>query len=94
MANVRIYKTDYITNVLVPFLDSLTWLSKKELDYNDWKLILTLKNQGKHFIEEGKELILSISKRMNRNRLSTVTSQPSANNIQESPLGPIEGLFG
>lgn len=86
MANIRIYKTDYITNVLVPFFDSLTWLSKKSSDYADWKLILTLKNQGKHFIEEGKELISLISKRMNRNRLSTVTTQPGANNIQERVL--------
>jgi hypothetical protein len=35
MAKIQIYKTDYITNVLVPFFDSLKWLSKKELDYND-----------------------------------------------------------
>lgn len=42
--------------------------------------------RNQHFIEEGKELILAISKRMNRNRLSTVTTQPSANNIQERVL--------
>jgi hypothetical protein len=39
MGQIQIYKTDYITNVLVP--DSLKWLSKKELDYNDLKLIFT-----------------------------------------------------
>lgn len=54
MARIYTYKTDYITNVIVPFLDSLTWLSKKELDYQDWKIILRLKNQGKHFMSEGK----------------------------------------
>ena len=35
MCRVSIYLSSYITNVLVPFLDSLTWLSKKELDYLD-----------------------------------------------------------
>lgn len=71
MAKLSSYKTDYLTNVLVPFLDNLTWLSKKFLDYQDWKLVLEIKNQGKHFTEEGKELISLIVNRMNNNRLST-----------------------
>ena len=71
MAKIQIYKTDFIKNVLVPFFDNLNWLSKKKLDYLDWKLILTIKTQGKHFTEGGKGVILLISKRMNRNRLST-----------------------
>lgn len=29
MAKIQIYKTDYINNVLIPFLDNLFWLSKK-----------------------------------------------------------------
>ena len=83
MAKIKIYKSDYITNVLVPFFDSLNWLSKKKLDYKDWKFILTLKNQGKHFTEEGKELIHTISKGMNRNRLSTETPQARDKDTQE-----------
>nr|ATI20573.1 LAGLIDADG endonuclease [Ophiognomonia clavigignenti-juglandacearum] len=71
MARLYTYKTDYITNVLVPYFDSLTWLSKKELDYRDWKLILRLKNQGKHFMDEGKEVISLIANGMNNNRLSS-----------------------
>lgn len=43
---------------------------------------MTLKNQGKHFTEEGKELILSISGRMNRNRLSTGPGSPTVENIE------------
>jgi hypothetical protein len=61
---------------------------------------LTLKNQGKHFIDEGKELISAgphsggslhppcgdaLSNRMNRKRLSTVTTQSSTNDIQSPP---------
>lgn len=75
---ILVRKTDYITNILVPFFDNLSWLSKKKQDYLDWKLILAIKNQGKHFTDEGKELISLISKRMNNNRLSTNQAKPLA----------------
>ena len=71
MAYLKIAKLDFIKNVLVPFLDNLTWLSKKELDYQDWKLILNIILQGKHFTGEGKEIISLLHKGMNNNRLST-----------------------
>jgi len=82
MAKIQVYKTDFITNILVPFFDNLNWLSKKELDYIDWKWILAIKNQGKHFTDEGKELISLISKRTNRNRLSTNLAKPSVIDLQ------------
>jgi len=78
MAKIQVRKTDYITNILVPFFYNLSWLSKKKQDYLDWKLILAIKNQGKHFTDEGKELISLISKRMNNNRLSTNQAKPLA----------------
>lgn len=53
------------------------------MDYIDWKLILAIKNQGKHFTDEGKELISLISKRINRNRLSTNLSKPSVIDLKE-----------
>lgn len=62
---------NYIKNVIIPFFDNLIWFSKKELDYKDWKLIFNIVNQGKHFTNEGKELISFINKRMNTRRLST-----------------------
>ena len=86
MAKIKVNKTDYITNILVPFFDNLNWLSKKELDYIDWKLILSIKNQGKHFTKEGQELITLISKRMNLNRLSTNPDTLSVINLQERIL--------
>lgn len=87
MAKIQIYKTDYINNVLIPFLDSLNWLSKKKIDYIDWKLILTIKNEGKHFTEQGKEVIYLISKRMNRNRLSTnLTPHSLPQNLLEEKI--------
>ena len=71
MARIGIYKSDFIKNVLVPFFDNLIWLSKKELDYQDWKLILNIKLQGKHFTDEGKEIMYLLFSGMNEKRLST-----------------------
>ena len=71
MAKLSSSKADYLTNVLIPFFDSLTLFSKKKLDYVDWKLILKLKNNGQHFTEEGKDVISLIAARMNNYRLST-----------------------
>lgn len=54
-----------------PFFDNLTFHTKKELDYKDWKNILLLREKGFHYTAEGLELIQSTLKQMNRNRLST-----------------------
>ena len=35
MAKLSSSKADYLTNVLIPFFDSLTLFSKKKLDYVD-----------------------------------------------------------
>lgn len=68
-----INRVDYITNVLIPFFDSLTWHSKKEKDYKDWKTVLNLKKLGLHYTEEGVRVINLILNQMNLNRLSTRT---------------------
>ena len=88
MAYITINQTDFLTNVLIPFFDNLIWLSKKEFDYQDWKLILNIINQGKHFTAEGKEVISLITKRMNNKRLSTnLTHEDSSfNSINERVL--------
>lgn len=62
---------NYIKSVIIPFFDNLVWFSKKELDYKDWKIIFNIINQGKHFTNEGKDLISYIHNRMNTRRLST-----------------------
>lgn len=71
MGRVVTHFSGYIFNVLIPFLDKLDWLSKKNLDYKDWKLILSLKQKGWHFSELGREIITTLINRMNNNRLST-----------------------
>jgi len=78
-----INRIDYITNVLIPFFDSLTWHSKKEKDYKDWKTILELKKLGLHYVEEGVRVINLIISQMNVNR--SCKSQMSQSQI-DAPL--------
>ena len=61
----------FISDVFIPFLESLTWQSKKYLDFQDWKNILKLKEQGMHLSEKGVKLIDLIISQTNNNRLST-----------------------
>ena len=68
---IRIADTTYIRVVLIPFLNSLTWRSKKENDYKHWKTILKIKDNGFHYTEEGLKLIPLIISQMNNRRLST-----------------------
>ncbi len=65
------------------FFDNHIWFSKKYLDYRDWKIILLIKNEGKHLTEEGNEIFTLISKIINRNRLSTNFDNNDIENIEE-----------
>nr|YP_010608740.1 hypothetical protein PNX16_mgp031 [Drechslerella dactyloides]WAN89820.1 hypothetical protein [Drechslerella dactyloides] len=71
MINLLIQNKQYITNVLIPFYDSMVWISKKEYDYKDWKIILNLKQLGLHYTKEGIKVIDQILSQTNNNRLST-----------------------
>ena len=66
--NIRV-----IHNYLIPFLNELEFLSKKGLDFNDFKIISIAIYNGLHRIEEMKDLILKLSYTMNNYRLSTNT---------------------
>lgn len=68
-------RISFITNIFIPFLESLIWRSKKRMDFQDWKNILMLKEQGHHMSEQGVKLIDLILSQMNNNRLSTTSSQ-------------------
>lgn len=71
MVNLAISQRDFITNVFIPFFDNLTWHSKKEKDFQDWKAILKIRNLGLHYTEKGLEVINLILSQMNSNRLSS-----------------------
>jgi hypothetical protein len=69
--SIVIRQVEYIKTVLIPFLDSISWRTKKEKDYQDWKSILNILDLGLHYKDEGKNLIQRILDQMNNNRLST-----------------------
>ena len=71
MFNLIVQRGSYLESILIPFFDSLTWRSKKYLDYSDWKAILNLYKKGLHYLPEGEALINRILSQMNNNRLST-----------------------
>lgn len=61
----------FIGRALIPFFDSLVFLSKKEKDYKDWKSIYQLKENGHHHTDVGLKLIELILSQMNNRRLSS-----------------------
>ncbi len=69
MINLTIKNQTYIVKVLIPFFDSMNWLSKKELDYKYWKIVLKLRDLGTHYTKEGLKVIEQIYNKMNNNRL-------------------------
>lgn len=72
--------TNFINTVLIPFFDQLTFHSKKEMDFIDWKTISKLKAKGWHHDPNCVPLILALSYRMNNYRLST-NKQSSISNV-------------
>jgi hypothetical protein len=54
-------------------VDQYPMLTRKHLDYLDWKKIVSLKNEGAHKTEEGFNLIKQIKLKMNSKRDSNFT---------------------
>lgn len=63
-----IKNTHILYNYLIPFFNKMTFISKKGLDFSDFKLICF--SIGGHENENIKNLILKLSNTMNNNRLS------------------------
>lgn len=68
---VKVTQGGYIKKVLIPFLDSLKWQSKKVKDYQDWKILFQLKEKGLHYLPDGLKVMKDIIDQMNRRRLSS-----------------------
>ena len=90
VVHLHISQKDFIINKLIPLFDSMTWRSKKGLDYQDWKFILRLKELGLQYTKDGLEVIDQIINQMNDNRLSTSDSPK----VDRAPLiSKIESLL-
>lgn len=71
MLMIHVTRTEYLIHVLIPFLASLNWHSKKYLDFQDWESIIRIKAKGLHYLPEGAKIIDLLLSQMNNNRLST-----------------------
>lgn len=71
--SLTIVQLDYLVNIFIPFINSLTFHAKKELDFINFCQIANLIYQGRHFIlaRPIKTYILQLSYTMNNYRLST-----------------------
>nr|YP_009072396.1 LAGLIDADG endonuclease [Sclerotinia borealis]AHX83036.1 LAGLIDADG endonuclease [Sclerotinia borealis] len=67
--NVRV-----LNNYLVPFLEDMTFLTKKGKDFKDFKIICEVVHNGAYRKDDIKNLILKLSYTMNIYRLSTNTA--------------------
>lgn len=56
------------TEKIIKFIDNFPLLTRKQLDYLDWKNIVELKNAGAHKTVEGLKLIKQIQSKMNSKR--------------------------
>lgn len=81
IAVLRIKNTNVLTNYLIPYLENMTFITKKGMDFNDFKLISTAMYNGAYRIEEIKILILNLSYTMNNYRLSTSLDKNKINNF-------------
>ena len=71
----------FLIKFLIPFLNNLTWVSKKQKDFYDWVFISQLMSRGLHLTSEGLSYILAIKSRMNNGRLSTNKNNPKYLNL-------------
>ena len=69
MVNLTIKNQKYIAKVIIPFFDSKIWLSKKELDYRDWKVVLNLRNLGLHYTKDGSKVLGQIYNQINNDSI-------------------------
>lgn len=81
---LAVRQLNFIANKLIPMLSDLSFVTKKYKDFLDWVSIASLIYKGKHNTEEGRELIIKISKGMNNYRLSTYTRQDSGEDVKIS----------
>nr|QJQ35383.1 LAGLIDADG endonuclease [Fusarium pseudonygamai] len=76
---------------LIPFFESLTFLSRKSLDYEWWVLSVFIHKLGYFYLPEGKQIALQISSSTNKYRYTT--AKDSLNKIGLPNIESILNLF-
>lgn len=70
-AELIIKNVNVLTHYLIPYLDKMTFISKKGKDFKDFKIICQAVYKGSYRTEEIKSLIVRLSYTMNNYRLSS-----------------------
>jgi len=78
---LRVSRTDFVEFVLIPFFGTLTFQTKKYLDYCDWVSIFKIYKKGLHYLPSGEKLVAEIISQMNNNRLSN-SGKPRINRMK------------
>jgi len=81
VAELNIRQVNYIVETLIPMLEDLCFVTKKQKDFNDFSLIAHLIYRGLHNTKQGRELIVAISKGMNNYRLSNKGDQKVSDDL-------------
>lgn len=80
--SMTIVKVDLNFYYIIPFFESLQFLSRKKIDYEYWIIIVYLHKLGYYYLPEGKKLALQISSSTNKKRYSTSDSKIELPNIE------------
>ena len=75
---ITVKNVKVLNNYLLPFLDNMTFLTKKGQDFQDLKIICRAVYNGAYRKDEIKRIILKLSYTMNNYRLSTNTTPGSS----------------
>lgn len=75
-----------LNNYFIPYFKDSIFISKKGLDFQDFKLIVQAVYKGSHKIDEIKSLILKLSYTMNNFRLSTCERLTEALSVRERDI--------
>jgi hypothetical protein len=96
--SVTIGKIDILSYFLIPFFESMTFLTRKSVDYHYWVISVLLHKFGYYYLPEGKKIALQISTGTNKYRYSTndlkkdKVTLPSADSISKllAPTPPFD----
>jgi hypothetical protein len=83
LATLTIKHIHVLNNYLLPFLSEYEFLSKKGLDYKDFKIICKAIYIGAYRIKKIKDLIIKLSYTMNNYRLSTFVGKIESISLSE-----------
>lgn len=80
-----IYTVDINFYYLLPFFESMTFFSRKNIDYLYWVIVVIIHKLGYYYLPEGKKMALEISSATNKYRYTT-------NNLRKFELPSTESI--